>query len=75
MRKEIARRLHLQEGGKVLPFCVIDTRTNTPVGMTWYDVSVQRTPLNTEAKSLLLQHAFDTLNCIAVELRTHCFNH
>ena len=35
---------------------------------------MQRTPLNTEAKRLLLAHAFDTLQCIAVEFRTHRFN-
>jgi RimJ/RimL family protein N-acetyltransferase len=45
------------------------------IGSTWYRQSVQRGPLNTEAKRLLLAHAFDTLNCIAVELRTHFFNH
>lgn len=45
------------------------------IGSTWYRKSVQRGPLNTEAKRLLLGHAFDTLNCIAVELRTHFFNH
>ena len=32
-------------------------------------------PLNTECKLLLLAHAFETLDCIAVEFRTHCFNH
>jgi RimJ/RimL family protein N-acetyltransferase len=45
------------------------------VGSTWYRQSVQRTPLNTEAKRLLLAHAFERLNCIAVEFRTHFMNH
>ncbi len=45
------------------------------IGSTWYRRSVQRTPLNTECKLLLLRHAFDTLDCIAVEFRTHFFNH
>ena len=45
------------------------------IGSTWYRQSVQRTPLNTEAKRLLLSHAFETLDCIAVEFRTHFFNH
>ena len=36
--------------------------------------AVQRTALNTEAKILLLEHAFDTLACIAVEFRTHFLN-
>ena len=44
------------------------------IGSTWYARSVQRTGLNTEAKLLLLGHAFETLGCIAVEFRTHYFN-
>ena len=44
------------------------------IGSTWIRGSVQRTPLNTEAKRLLLSHAFDNLDCIAVEFRTHFFN-
>ena len=44
------------------------------IGSTWYRQSVQRTPLNTECKLLLLRHAFETLNCIAVEFRTHYMN-
>ena len=45
------------------------------IGSTWYGKSAQRTPLNTEAKLLLLTHAFEGLGCIAVEFRTHFFNH
>ena len=44
------------------------------IGSTWYAKSVQRTPLNTECKLLLLTHAFETLDCIAVEFRTGFFN-
>lgn len=44
------------------------------IGSTWYRKSVQRTPLNTHCKLLLLAHAFDALECIAVEFRTHFFN-
>ena len=44
------------------------------IGHTWYSKSVQKTGLNTEAKLLLLQHAFEKLDCIAVEFRTHWFN-
>jgi RimJ/RimL family protein N-acetyltransferase len=44
------------------------------IGGTWYRQSIQRTGLNTECKRLLLTHAFETLNCIAVEFRTHAFN-
>ena len=45
------------------------------IGSTWYRKSVQRSGLNTECKRLLLSHAFDTLDCIAVEFRTHFMNH
>lgn len=45
------------------------------IGSTWYAKSVQRTPLNTECKLLLLAHAFETLACIAVEFRTGFFNY
>ena len=45
------------------------------IGHTWYAKRVQRTGLNTECKLLLLGHAFEKLQCIAVEFRTHWFNH
>ena len=45
------------------------------IGSTWYARSAQRTPLNTECKLMLLAHAFDTLDCIAVEFRTGFFNY
>ncbi|MFC7543708.1 GNAT family N-acetyltransferase [Siccirubricoccus deserti] len=45
------------------------------IGATWYAARVQRTPLNTEAKLLLLTHAFEQLGCLAVEFRTHFVNH
>ncbi len=44
------------------------------IGHTWYAKRVQRTALNTEAKLLLLTHAFEALDCIAVEFRTSFFN-
>ena len=44
------------------------------IGHTWYSASVQRTAINTECKLLLLAHAFESLDCIAVELRTHFMN-
>jgi RimJ/RimL family protein N-acetyltransferase len=44
------------------------------IGSTWYARSVQRTPVNTECKRMLLAHAFETLACIAVEFRTHRLN-
>ncbi len=45
------------------------------IGSTWYRQRVQRTPINTECKLMLLTHAFEALECIAVEFRTHFFNH
>ncbi|MBI2801556.1 MAG: GNAT family N-acetyltransferase [Gammaproteobacteria bacterium] len=44
------------------------------IGATWVRKSVQRTALNTECKLLLLIHAFERWDCIAVEFRTHYFN-
>ncbi len=44
------------------------------IGSTWYGKSVQRTDLNTQCKLMLLTHAFETLDSIAVEFRTHFFN-
>lgn len=44
------------------------------IGGTWYQQRVQRTALNTECKLMMLTHAFEVLNCIAVEFRTHFFN-
>lgn len=44
------------------------------IGSTWYRKSVQRSGINTECKLLMLRHAFETLDCIAVEFRTHFLN-
>jgi N-acetyltransferase len=44
------------------------------IGSTWYSKSVQRSFVNTECKLLLLQHAFEQLECRAVEFRTHRLN-
>ena len=89
MGEEISRRLKLQEQGSMLPFSAmvhgkamgmttymnIDApNKRLEIGSTWYRASVQRTPLNTECKRLLLAHAFEQLQCIAVEFRTHFFN-
>lgn len=41
------------------------------IGYTWYAKSFQRSSRNTETKLLLLTHAFETLQSIAVEFRTH----
>jgi RimJ/RimL family protein N-acetyltransferase len=87
MKAEIERRLGLQAKGSMLPFTVLDAQgrvagmttymnVDAPnrrleIGSTWYRQSAQRTPLNTECKQMLLTHAFETLDCIAVEFRTH----
>jgi N-acetyltransferase len=44
------------------------------IGYTWLAKSTQRTPINTEAKLLLLTHAFETWNCVRVELITDVRN-
>jgi len=44
------------------------------IGNTWYRASVRRSGVNSETKLLMLGHAFDVLNCVAVEFRTHFFN-
>jgi RimJ/RimL family protein N-acetyltransferase len=91
MTKEIDRRLGLQKAGLMLPFTVFDAagkiagmttymnvdaaNRRVEIGSTWYAKRVQRSPLNTQCKLLLLAHAFEAINCIAVEFRTHFFNH
>jgi N-acetyltransferase len=91
MAKEIDRRLGLQAAGSMLPFTVFDAdgkmagmstymnvdaaNRRVEIGSTWYAKRVQRSALNTQCKLLLLAHAFETLDCIAVEFRTHFFNH
>lgn len=44
------------------------------IGYTWYARRAQRTGLNTEAKLLLLTHAFETLGCVSVGLQTSHLN-
>ncbi|MBL8334853.1 MAG: GNAT family N-acetyltransferase, partial [Rubrivivax sp.] len=87
MAAEIDRRLGLQARGAMLPWTVFDAagrivgmttymnvdaaNRRVEIGSTWYAAGVQRTPLNTQCKRLLLAHAFEQLDCIAVEFRTH----
>src|ERR1700761_4270256 len=91
MAKEIDRRLGLQKAGSMLPWTVFDpdgkiagmttymnvdaANRRVEIGSTWYAKRVQRSALNTQSKLLLLLHAFEMMNCIAVEFRTHFFNH
>jgi len=44
------------------------------IGGTWYGVEFQRTGVNTEAKYLLLRHAFEELKCIRVQIKTDLRN-
>jgi RimJ/RimL family protein N-acetyltransferase len=61
--------------GSTRYFNVDATNRRLEIGHTWYARRAQRTAINTECKLLLLTHAFETLGCIAVEFRTHWFNH
>jgi RimJ/RimL family protein N-acetyltransferase len=90
MGADIQRRLGLQASGSMLPFAVLDAsgavvgettymnidaaNKRVEIGSTWYARHVQRGPLNTECKLMLLTHAFEALDCIAVEFRTHRLN-
>ena len=90
MLAEIERRLTLQAKGTMLPFAVLvgarpvgmttymnidAVNKRVEIGSTWYAKAVQRTGVNTRAKLALLTHAFEGLGVIAVEFRTHFFNH
>ena len=52
----------------------LEAHRRVEIGYTWYAKSYQRTGANTETKLLLLTHAFESLNCIAVEFRTNWHN-
>lgn len=87
---EITRRLTLCKSGSMVPFAILDAsgravgmttymnidhgNRRLEIGSTWYRKSVQRTGLNTACKLLMLRHAFETLDAIAVEFRTHVIN-
>ena len=53
---------------------VDQTNRRAMIGYTWYANAARRTPINTEAKLLLLSHLFENANASAVEFRTHFFN-
>lgn len=56
-------------------FCNADhVNQRVEIGYTWYSKAYQKTSCNTECKLLLLTHAFETLNTIAVEFRTSWHN-
>ena len=88
---EIDRRLGLMDEGSMLPFAILTPEGKAvgmttymnidadnkrlEIGSTWYRKSVQRGPMNTQVKRLMLTHAFEALGCNAVEFRTHFMNH
>jgi len=56
-------------------FCNIDqSNRHVEIGHTWIGVDAQRTAVNTASKLLLLTHAFEDCDAIAVEFRTHWHN-
>jgi len=56
-------------------FCNADSvNQRVEIGYTWYSKTYQKTSCNTECKLLLLTHAFETLEAIAVEFRTSLHN-
>lgn len=91
MADYVERALALHQTGQALPFVVRDAsgavvgstrfgdlepaHRRVQIGWTWYAARAQRTGLNTEAKALLLAHAFEAMGCGRVEFRTHFMNH
>jgi RimJ/RimL family protein N-acetyltransferase len=53
---------------------IVTAADRVEIGYTWYARRVQRSALNTECKLLLLGHAFETLGCAVVGLRTDHMN-
>lgn len=86
----VAAALRERDFGRALPFAVetpdgrvvgltrlmrmSEAHRRVEIGGTFYARSVQRTGVNTEAKLLLLGHAFDALDCQVVQIRTDWFN-
>lgn len=90
MPAEIERRLAAHAAGRIVPWAVclpdgtpvgmttywsVDpANRRVEIGATWLGASAQGTKVNPEAKLLQLARAFDELDCIAVEFRTHWHN-
>ena len=85
----IEKALEGQRNGNMLPWAVksgsrvigctryhdiMAEADRVEIGYTWYIASLQRTRINTVCKLMLLTHAFDTLGCGVVGLRTDGFN-
>lgn len=69
--------IHLKSGrvaGATRYLNIVPKDRGLEIGGTWYGPQFQRTPVNTECKYLLLQHAFETLGCIRVQLKTDLRN-
>lgn len=91
MAEYVEKALVLQEAGVAMPFVVRNAtgsvvgttrfgdieagHRRVQIGWTWYAKRAQRTGLNTQAKALMLAHAFETMGCGRVEFRTHFMNH
>lgn len=87
---EIERRLAEHAAGRMVPWAtclpdgtpvgmttylnVDEANRRLEIGSTWLGASAQRTRVNPAAKLLQLTRAFDELDCIAVEFRTHWHN-
>ena len=87
---DIEARLQAHAAGRVVPWAtclpdgtpvgettywsVDEENRRVEIGATWLAASAQRTKVNPEAKLLQLTRAFDVLDCIAVEFRTHWHN-
>lgn len=69
--------IHLESGrvaGATRYLNIMPNDRGLEVGGTWYGLDFQRTAVNTECKYLLLTHAFETLGCIRLQIKTDSLN-
>lgn len=69
--------IHLASGrvaGATRYLNILPNDKGLEVGGTWYGLDFQRTAVNTECKYLMLSHAFETLGCIRVQIKTDSLN-
>jgi RimJ/RimL family protein N-acetyltransferase len=69
--------IHIPSGkaiGTTRYIAVDPANRSVEIGGTWYSVDYQRTGVNTEAKFLLLQYAFETLHCVRVQFKADLRN-
>jgi len=69
--------IHLESGcvaGATRYLNIMPDDRGLEVGGTWYGLDFQRTAVNTECKYLLLTHAFESLECIRVQIKTDSLN-